>query len=53
MFTLSCFCVPTCNNTYLLANVITIKLRERSHSFASLSNYIARYLIDKYSVKKL
>ena len=33
--------------------LIIIKLRERSHSFAGFSNYITRYLIDKYSDKKI
>ena len=33
-------------------SLIIIKLRERSHSFADFSNYITRYLIDKYSDKK-
>ena len=32
---------------------IIIKLRERSHSFAGFSNYITRYLIDKYSDKTI
>ena len=30
-------------------SLIFIKLRERSHSFAGFSNYITRYLIEKYS----
>ena len=34
-------------------SLIIIKLRERSHSFAGFSNYITRYLINKYSDKKL
>ena len=34
-------------------SVIIIKLRERSHSFAGFSNYVTRYLIDKYSDKKI
>ena len=34
-------------------SLIIIILRERSHSFASFSNYITRYLIDKYSDKKI
>ena len=33
-------------------SLINTKLRERSHSFARFSNYITRYLIDKYSDKK-
>ena len=33
--------------------LIIIKLRERSHSFAGFSNYITRYLIDKYSDKNI
>ena len=33
-------------------NLIIIKLRERSHSFAGFSNYTTRYLIDKYCDKK-
>ena len=32
---------------------IIIKLRDKSHSFAGFSNYITRYLIDKYSDKKI
>ena len=34
-------------------NLIIIKLRERSHSFADISNYITQYLIYKYSDKKI
>ena len=34
-------------------SLIIINLRERSHSFAGFSNYISRYLIDKYSDKKI
>ena len=34
-------------------SLIIIKLRERSHSFAGFSNYINRYLSDKYSDKKI
>ena len=34
-------------------SLIIIKLRERSHSFAGFSNYITRYLINKYSDKKI
>ena len=33
--------------------LIIIKLRERIYSFAGFSNYITRYLIDKYSDKKI
>ena len=33
--------------------LIIIKLRERSQSFAGFSKYITRYLIDKYSDKKV
>ena len=32
---------------------IIIKLRERSHPFAGFSNYTTRYLIVKYSDKKM
>ena len=34
-------------------SLIIIKLRERGHSFAGFSIYITRYLIDKYSDKKI
>ena len=40
----------TCND---FESFIIIKLRERSHYFAGFSNYITRYLIDKYSDKKM
>ena len=33
--------------------LVIIKQGERSHSFAGFSNYITRYLIDKYSDKKI
>ena len=34
-------------------NLIIIKLRERSHSFAGFSTYVSRKFIEKYSDKKI
>ena len=53
MFTLSRYLYTVICILNDFESLIIIKLRERSHSFAGFSNYTTRYLIDKYSDKKI